>query len=195
MLARELSAPILLGTSNKGKLSEISAFARRLGFDVFGLHDLRLSALGDPPSVAETAGSYEGNARLKAIAYSRWAGRSCIADDTGLEIPLLGYLPGVYTAPWGADRVQAALGARRKVPARFVCWMVYSEPRGRTVSVSGVVDGELRDFESSRATGPLPYSAFFYPRGLNQPMSVLLKDGFTGTHRFLALENLARSLS
>lgn len=195
MLAHEFSHPILLGTSNRGKLGEISAFAEKLGFSVLGLRDPGLQSLGSPPDVAETSGTYEGNARLKATAYARWASRACIADDTGLEISLLGGLPGVHTAPWGVARVEEALGGRPKVAARFVCCMVYCEPNGRFVSARGVVEGELRGLDSARATGPLPYSAFFFPRGFDEPMSSLLERGVMESHRFYALRNLVRALS
>ena len=33
----------------------------------------------------------EENARIKAIAYARMTGRTCIADDSGLEVDALGH--------------------------------------------------------------------------------------------------------
>ena len=195
MPPRELSQPILLGTSNEGKLDEISRFARTLGFEVFGLKDQLCAARGAPPHVAEVAVSYEGNSRLKAVAYARWYGRPCIADDTGLELGALRGLPGVYTAPWGAKRVQEALGVRRVVGARFVCCMSYAEPAGRVVSTVGVVEGELRDLDATKAVGPLPFSKFFYPQGGSESMDSLLESGFSSSHRFLALKSLVDVLS
>ena len=195
MPPRELAKPILLGTSNEGKLAEISTFARMLGFEVFALSHPSLKMVGELPHVAEVAGSYEGNSQLKAIHYARWARQPCIADDTGLEIPLLNGLPGVYTAPWGAARVAEALGAHRVVPARFVCCMSYAEPSGRVVSTVGSVDGILRDFDADRAAGSLPYSSFFYPKGAPDSMAEMLTKGFMGSHRFLALQSLVRVLS
>lgn len=196
MLPKEFSQPLLLGTSNKGKLAEISAFAARLGFAVVGLSDPSLASVGPIPHVAEVATSYEGNAEGKGLVYARWGGRACLTDDTGIEIPMLGDLPGVYTAPWGAQRVQDALGIHRIVPARFVCCMVYTEPSGRTVSATGVAEGELRNLVVKDANNPLPFSKFFFPHGSEHPLSDLVEKGhYEGSHRARALKALVTALS
>lgn len=190
------SSPVLLGTSNRGKLSEISVFARQLGFEVIGLADESLISLGCPPHVAEVAHSYEGNARLKGLEYSKWSKRACITDDTGIEIPLLANFPGVFTAPWGIVRVRDLLGGRRVVEARFRCCMAYTEPSGRCVSVSGSIDGELRDLDVIDAMQPLPFSRFFYPLGLASSLHELLEKGlFQYSHRYRAFDTLVRVLS
>lgn len=195
MLPTEFSRPLLLGTSNKGKLAEITFFADRLGFGVIGLSDPSLVDAGAIPYVPEVASSYQGNAEAKGRAYSKWSGRPCLTDDTGIEIPMLGDLPGVYTAPWGPKRVQDALGIHRVVPARFVCCMVYTEPSGRSVSATGVVEGELRNLGVKDSSNPLPFSEFFFPHGSNEPLSLLVKRGYEGSHRARALKALFIALS
>jgi XTP/dITP diphosphohydrolase len=196
MNAQMFDTPLLFGTSNRGKLSEVSFFARQLGFEVCGLAHESVSHLGPPPTVPEVSESYEGNARLKGGAYARWANRPCIADDTGLEIESLGGLPGVYTAPWGPRRVAETLGGFGEVPARFVSCMVLVEPSGRVVSVRGCVEGVLRGLSVSEASGPLPFSRFFYPEGGDTPLDVLVKEkGTHYSHRYRALQTLLRVLS
>ena len=195
MFPKEFSQPLLLGTSNKGKLAEISLFAGRLGFRVIGLSDPALATAGAIPYVAEVATSYQGNAEVKGLAYARWSGRPCLADDTGLEIPMLGELPGIYTAPWGIQRVRDALGVYRIVSARFVCCIVYTEPSGRSVSATGVVEGELRNLLVNDAGNPLPFSAFFFPHGSNEPLSELVAKGYEGSHRARALKTLVKVLA
>lgn len=196
MLPKEFAQSLLLATSNKGKLAEISAFAARLGFTVVGLSDPSLAGIGAVPHVAEVATSYGGNAEGKGQAYARWSGRPCLTDDTGIEIPMLGDLPGVYTALWGPQRVQDALGIHRVVPARFVCCMVYTEPSGRTVSATGVVEGELRNLVAKGANNPLPFSKFFFPLGSDAPLSDLIEKGhYEWSHRARALNSLVAALS
>lgn len=177
MVSELYQSPVLFGTSNLGKLTEVSSFARSLGFEVRGLRDDLFTRFGPPPSVPEVASTYEGNARLKGEAYARWASNGCITDDTGLEIACLAGLPGVYTAPWGPGRVAEMLGIRGEVSARFVCCMVYTEASGRAISVEGAVDGVLRGLTVSEAKGPLPFSKFFYPEGERRSLGALLSRG------------------
>jgi len=195
MLPIEFSQPPLLGTSNKGKFLELSSLAQRFGFSVIGLSDPSFAAAGPIPHVAEVGLSYEANARLKALAYSRWSGRPCIADDAGLEVSMLGDLPGIYTAPWGFKRVQQELGIHRAVPARFVCCMVYAEPSGRTVSTTGVLEGELRNLHTDAAMYSLPFSTVFFPHGAQEPLSRLVERGYEGSHRSRALAALVKALA
>jgi len=196
MVSQPFQSPLLFGTSNAGKLSEVASFARHLGFEVCGLKDKRFEYCGNPPSVPEVACSYEGNARLKGHSYSRWASIGCITDDTGLEIECLGGLPGVYTAPWGPARVADIIGKRDECSARFICCMVYTEPSGRSVSVTGSVSGVLRGLTAHEAKGPLPFSRFFYPNGASGSLDTLVSEGeFSWSHRYRALRSLAHVLA
>lgn len=190
------STPLLVGSSNRGKVAEIAALARRHGVSIIGLGDESLKACGAAPRVPEVLASYEGNARLKGVEYSRWAGMPCLTDDSGIELPLLGGLPGVFTAPWGPARVRGMLGGQRVVAARFVCCMVYTEPNGRSVSVIAAVEGEVRDLQVSGADQSLPFSSFFYPKGFHRPLKELCDQGiFECSHRGRAFEALIKVLS
>lgn len=196
MVPVEFSRPMLVGTSNSGKLAEIMRFAERLGFDVFGLTDPRLHGCGTPPTVAEVALSYAGNALLKGKAYAKHFGRPCLTDDTGLEIHDLSDLPGIHTARWGLARVIEDVGIRDTIPARFVCAMAYVEPTGRSVVAHGALHGELRGMALQPGEAkPLPFGDFFFPSGHSEPLGALIKQGFGRSHRFIALESLVRVLS
>jgi XTP/dITP diphosphohydrolase len=196
MLPPEFSKPLLLGTSNTGKLREITRFGAQLGFSVIGLKAPELAAQGQPPEVPEVADSYAGNALLKATGYARHFERPCLADDTGLEIPLLGDLPGINTARWGLARVIEEMGSFRRAPARFVCAMAYVEPSGRSIITHGIIEGEVRDMRvPSGAAKPLPFGDFFFPSGSSDPIGKLVDNGFEGSHRFQALVTLVRALS
>ncbi|MEN9845024.1 MAG: hypothetical protein RIS36_171 [Pseudomonadota bacterium] len=196
MLPPELVTPLLLGSANRGKVAEITRFSTRLGFSVIALDAPELGNFGRPPHVPEVASSYAGNALLKGAAYAKHFGRPCLADDTGLEIPMLNDLPGIHTARWGLSRVIAEVGIVRSVPARFVCAMAYVEPTGRSVVTHGAIEGELRAMVVPlRDSKPLPFGDFFFPRGFSTPISKLVSEGFEGSHRFLALAALTRVLS
>lgn len=54
------------------------------------------------PEPVEDADSFEGNARLKAVAYARALGKPCLADDSGVEVTALGGAPGVHSARYAS---------------------------------------------------------------------------------------------
>lgn len=86
-------------TSNKGKLAEFATSASTLGIDV-----LPLPGLATLPEPVEDAPTFQGNADLKAIAYSLASpGLLVFADDSGLEVDALHGEPGVRSARYADD--------------------------------------------------------------------------------------------
>lgn len=87
-----------IATTNPGKLRDFAAAATP---------DISLTPLPglreiEPPSEDEP--TFEGNARLKAIYYSRRAPSAIvIADDSGLEVDALQGAPGVRSARYADD--------------------------------------------------------------------------------------------
>jgi XTP/dITP diphosphohydrolase len=195
MIVPQFSTGVLFATTNVGKLREISLYGERLGFEV-GDPTKLVSSLGAAPVVAEVASSYEGNAQLKARAFSRWAGKPCLADDAGIEVARLSGLPGVFTSRWGLDRVAGELAPFRRSAALFVCAMSFADSSGRVVTTRGTLEGELRMVgDAPRAlNAPLPFSDFFYVRGYNEPLSALVKRGLLVSHRYIALRALLKAL-
>ena len=60
-----------------------------------------LAPEGGMPHVDEAAGSFDGNARLKAEALSCQVAGWVVADDSGLQVDALGGEPGVHSARYG----------------------------------------------------------------------------------------------
>ena len=77
---------IVLATHNLGKIAEIRAILETLDIEILSPDDLE----GDPPDVIEDGGTFEANAKKKALAVARWAGMPALADDSGLVVPVLG---------------------------------------------------------------------------------------------------------
>jgi XTP/dITP diphosphohydrolase len=85
---------LFVATSNPGKLRDFAAAAQ-----VFGVAIEPLPGLAEIPAPEETELTFEGNARLKAVYYSRFApDRIVLADDSGLEVDALQGAPGVHSA-------------------------------------------------------------------------------------------------
>ena len=162
--------PILIASGNPHKLEEIEAVLGPCGIAIEGLDALE----SIPPEPIEDAATFEGNARLKAIGYAKATGRTCLADDSGLEVDALGGAPGVYSARFaGVDGTRAERDAAnnallvdrlKDVPsadraARFVCAMCVATPGGEIVveargEFSGVIVDEPR---GSNGFGYDPY--------------------------------------
>ena len=88
---------LIFATNNAHKLGEVQAL---LGDD-FELVTLR--ECGITEDIPETAETLEGNALQKArYVYSK-TGLDCFADDTGLEVDVLGGAPGVHSARYATD--------------------------------------------------------------------------------------------
>lgn len=89
-------------TSNPGKLRDF-AYAADRHREMFTLEPLAgLSRIAPPP---EDEATFEANARVKAIYYSRHApGQLVIADDSGLEVACLNGAPGVRSARYADDQ-------------------------------------------------------------------------------------------
>ncbi len=187
-----MESPILVATSNPHKLAEIAAVLGPLGLRVVGLDAADVNV----PEPVEDGETFEANARLKAVYYSRCAKRPCLADDSGLEVKALGGRPGVHSARYagvGATRAERdaannakLLGELRSVPpdqraARFVCAMCLADAAGRVLA-------ETR--------GEFPGLIIDEPRGTNgfgyDPLLLLPDVGLTSAELSPAEKN-ARS--
>jgi len=106
--------------------------------------------------VAEDGATYLDNAKKKADTGRRLSGLPTLADDSGLEVPLLGGRPGVQSAYFagrdhygdGPALVRAlltALGdaAGSSPPASFRCAAVLALPDGRMFEGEGVLSGTI----------------------------------------------------
>ena len=115
---------IVLASNNQGKLREILELLAPLGVEVVSAGALGL------PEPDETEDSFEGNARIKALAAANASGLPALSDDSGFCVGALGGAPGVVSALWagpGKDFAPAMARVRREMGdsadrrAWFVC--------------------------------------------------------------------------
>jgi len=144
-------APILIATSNRGKLREIAAILADLPVRLTGLDDY-----GRLPPPVEDADTFEENAAKKALHYARLTGLWALADDSGLVVDVLGGAPGVLSARYAgrsgddhannAKLIQALAGVPlEKRTARFRCAMALARDEQVVASAAGSVDGLIVD--------------------------------------------------
>ena len=164
---------ILIASNNKHKKEEIQKI-----LDVRNLTSIEIltpEALGIEIEVDENANTLEGNAKLKAEAFSKISGLPVIADDTGLEIELLDKLPGVHSARFAGINANDADNR-----AKVICMLKEksedsSKARFRTVICmidnnqtklfEGICEGTVQINE--RGNNGFGYDPLFVPDGYN----------------------------
>jgi XTP/dITP diphosphohydrolase len=154
-----------------------------------------------PFDCPETGHTYEENAVQKALCYARHIGAPAFADDSGLEVDLLGGAPGVdsarYAGPGASDaqnraRLLRELAGRRS-PARFVCVIALAAPGRRPATFRGVVEGVVLDHE--RGAGGFGYDPLFFYPPLGRTFAELpAEEKFSVSHRGRAFRALLAAL-
>jgi len=189
---------LIFATNNQHKLGEIDALLGK-NFKLLGLKDLHISE-----EIPEDHETLEENASQKAWYIYNLTGKSCFADDTGLEVDVLDGAPGVYSArysrighPTFAD-MEPAQGNIKKLLMKMECEEKRSA-RFRTV-ISLVLNGKEYQFEgvvegliTERAfgAGGFGYDPIFIPAGYDTTfaeMDLSLKNQIS--HRARAVKHL-----
>lgn len=187
---------LVCASANPDKVAEIEEILR----DVVEL----LPRPSDVPDVVEDADSLEGNARLKAVAICDAAGLAAVADDTGLEVPVLDGAPGVYSARWAGDGCSYAdnrLKLLRELEgvvdrrAAFRTCVLVRHPDGTEVVVNGLCAGTIA--EAELGDGGFGYDALFVPDDGDGRTFAEMSDAekHTISHRGRAFRRLLAELS
>jgi len=122
------------------------------------------------------------NARLKATALATESELVALADDSGLEVDVLGGEPGRLSARYAGenasdrDRVNYLLAKLKGVPgekrsARFRCVIAVATPEGRVELCSGECEGFIT--LEPRGEGGFGYDPIFYLPDLDKTMAEL----------------------
>ncbi len=185
--------PLLIATSNPGKLREFGAL----------IPDLALIAprdLGLDLEVEENGRSFAENAALKARAFSAAAGLIAVADDSGLEVDALDGAPGVLSARFGGPdlddggRCRLLLARLRGLPrhrrrARFRCCIAVIAPDGRGCRSEGACEGIIAP--APAGGGGFGYDPVFFLPTHGRTMAEVSPDVKNGiSHRARALQAL-----
>lgn len=170
-------AKLLLASNNQGKLREFHALLSGLNVTLLTPSQLELDV-----TVEETGNSYAENAGIKALAYSQASGLHTLADDSGLEVDVLGGLPGIRSARFSpipnatdADRRAYLLDRLIRFPrpwtAHFHCTLALTSPGGDINFSTGECHGEI--IPDERGLGGFGYDPIFLLANLGRTMAEL----------------------
>jgi XTP/dITP diphosphohydrolase len=162
--------PVVLASSNAGKLRELAAVLAPLELELIAQGSLRIRA------PEETGASFLDNALLKARHAASQASLAALADDSGLEVDALGGRPGVWSARFagaGASDTEnlelllQELAARPQAArtARYQCVIVFVSHADDPLPViaHGTWEGSIA--AQPRGSGGFGYDPVFVPAG------------------------------
>jgi XTP/dITP diphosphohydrolase len=193
---------LVFASTNPHKLREVREILAPLAIEVRALDDFG-AGLVEP---VEHAATLEGNARLKALGYARMLRRTCLADDSGLEVDALGGAPGVHSARYaaaGATREQRDRANREKLlaelgklgsvqrSARLVCTLCLADATGRVLfETRGSVEAQIA--EHAKDGSGFGYDSLLVLPGLGKHISELSADEWNArSHRGSAVRALS----
>jgi XTP/dITP diphosphohydrolase len=191
---------IVLATRNRGKLAEITELLDDMEVEVVTIDEVAPHA-----ELNEDEDTFEANSLGKARQAAVATGLPAIADDSGLEVDVLGGAPGVYSAryaglPSNDERNNAKLlEALRDTPvdkrgARFRCAASFVDrARGIELVRHGVCEGQI--LSAPRGSGGFGYDPLFLVPALGKTMAeVALGEKNRLSHRAAAFRALSAAL-
>src|SRR5262245_32979143 len=191
--------PLLIATTNPGKLREIRPLLASSPVELVTLD--RWPGLQAPE---ETGTTFEENARLKARYYAEATGMTTVAEDSGLEIDVLGGVPGVESARFGGAGTPypekfAMLYARLRAfapsrwTARFVCALALVDGQRVLFETRGTVEGVISP--QPRGSGGFGYDPIFFYPPFGKTLAEVGERKSEVSHRANAFRALAAWLS
>jgi XTP/dITP diphosphohydrolase len=150
-------------SSNRNKLAEFALAAGE------GVEILPLPGIDQLAAPEETGTTFEENAVLKAVYYSRFTHEPVFADDSGLEVDALGGAPGVLSARFAGPHATQAennslllqqLAHSTQRAARFVTVLALAQFGQLLRTGTGTVEGEI--LHAPRGANGFGYDPLFF---------------------------------
>jgi len=192
---------LLIGTNNQGKYKEIKDLLPKY-IKTYSTSNFKLK------SPKEDGLTFIENSIIKSKYFSKKTNLICLADDSGLEIDILGKDPGIYSSRWGGSKLDFDKAIRRvyrelfkknknwqkrKIRARFVCALSICYLDKKIASSIGKVEGYI----SSQPIGRngFGYDPIFIPKNKKKTFGQMKPlEKFKIDHRFIAFKKIKKFL-
>jgi XTP/dITP diphosphohydrolase len=198
---------VVLATRSAGKLRELAPMLRAAGFEPRLLGDVGVVPTEDEEGI-EVFDTFAQNARAKAAYFhARCGGRPVLAEDSGLVVPALGGVPGVWSKRFSGRRELAgeALDAANNDEllqrlegvsdrrAWYESWAVWQDGAG-TSGAEGRCLGRI--LEEPAGDGGFGYDPLFFSDDLGCGFGVASREAKERvSHRGRAVRALLAMLS
>ena len=194
-----MTRPLVLASNNNGKLAEFDRLLAPLGFAIQTQAALNISETEEPYA------TFIENALAKARHAARESGLPALADDSGICVPALGGVPGVFSARYAGEpksdaannaKLVADLQTHEDKSAYYYCVLVYlrhaDDPQ--PVIADARWHGEIID--QPRGQGGFGYDPHFWLPSLNKTAAELTPEEKNQiSHRAQALRILIAQLA
>ena len=173
---------IILASGNKGKIKEIKEYC--IGSEVVPYSDLIESF-----EIVEDGKTFQENAIIKAqTIYDKLKDKEknfvVLADDSGMTVPSLGNIPGIYSARYAGvdasdkDNLYKLIESLKekdiqKTPAYYTAAMAIVTQKG-VFTVHGWMHGDVID--KAKGEGGFGYDPMFIPSGFDKTLGELNKE-------------------
>lgn len=160
-----MKRPLVVATTNSGKVAELTPLLESLGYEVYGLE-----RFPDATEPVEDGNTFEENALIKGKHYATITGMDVLADDSGLCVIALDGAPGVHSSRFaGPDATDddnnrllvESLATAEDRSAYFACVLALVRHGKRIAVVEGRCEGSIA--EAPRGTGGFGYDPLFVP--------------------------------
>lgn len=164
---------LIIATNNEHKVKEIKAVLPK-DFEVLSLHEADITE-----DIPEEQATLEGNALQKARYIYEKYGKSCFADDTGLEVTALNNAPGIFSARYAGSHCNSEdnmikllreLGSASDRTARFrtVIALILD---GKEYLFEGEIKGTI--LHEQQGKGGFGYDPVFQPEGYEDSFAIM----------------------
>lgn len=194
----------VLASSNAGKLAELQALFARADVNVQLVTQGSLGIVDAP----EDGLSFVENALKKARHASSHSQKPAIADDSGLCVPVLGNMPGIYSARFAGkhgddaannqkllDMLAPYFAKQIPVAAFFVCVLVFVRHQDDPMPIiaQGLWHGQITSTpQGAHGFGYDPI--FWLPHAQKTAAMLSAEQKNSQSHRHKALQNLMQAL-
>jgi XTP/dITP diphosphohydrolase len=187
---------LLIATNNIGKIKELQDLLKGTGIELVTPAQIKLDL-----DVLEDGRTYAENATKKALAFAQASGLISLADDSGLEVDVLGGAPGLYSARYGSPDGRKLSDAERRAhlvqnlqdkplpwTARFHATIAIATPNNQLQITEGFCEGEI--IPEERGTGGFGYDPIFLLSESGKTMAELtMEEKNRLSHRARAVMN------
>lgn len=196
---------IVFASTNAGKIRELQALLNDVDIQVLPQNELGVT------EIPETGLTFEENALIKARHACSETGLPAIADDSGLEVPVLQGAPGIYSARYAGknatstDNIKKLLQELKNISAEnpeacFHCVLVYlrhaDDPN--PIICHGIWQGSILNAprgEKGFGYDPVFFDSTYQCSAAELPLGVKNKISHRGKALHLLMEKLSSALS
>ena len=198
-MLKKKNKEIIIGSNNSGKIKEIRDLLPS-SYKIFTPNHFKLK------SPKENGKSFKQNSFIKAKYFSKKSGKICIADDSGLEVDILGKAPGIFSARWGGSKNNFNLAIekiyrklnkkdrkwkKKKIKARFICALTVFGLKKKPIYSLGVVEGSISP--KKKGTKGFGYDPIFIPQGKKLTFAQMNPiNKYKIDHRFFAFKKIKK---